>query len=177
MSFSFKKLSIPDLVIVESKVFEDERGFFTEKYRKSEFQQQGLPDFIQDNYSHSRFGVIRGLHYQVSPHTQGKLVTVLKGRILDVAVDVRKNSKYFGKWVGIELSDDNNLSFFIPPGFAHGFVALSPEVCFLYKCTTEYNPLSERGIRWDDPDLNIDWKVINPIVSERDKKLPLLKEL
>lgn len=147
-----------------------------ERYKKSDFDQYNIPAFVQDNYSCSKFGVVRGLHYQLSPHAQGKLVTVIKGKIWDVAVDVRKDSISFGKWEGIELSEENNLSFYIPPGFAHGFVALSDNVHFFYKCTNEYDLLSEYGIRWDDPDLNIDWKVANPLLSERDRKWPFLRD-
>jgi dTDP-4-dehydrorhamnose 3,5-epimerase len=176
MPFNFKKLEIPDLLLIESKVFKDERGFFNEKYKQSEFKKEQIPDFVQDNFSYSKQGVIRGVHYQLPPYSQGKLVTVLKGKIWDVAVDMRKSSAYFSKWVGVELSDENNLSFYIPAGFAHGFAVLSPEALFLYKCTNEYSAVSERGVRWDDPELNIDWKAENPILSERDMKLPLLKD-
>jgi len=176
MSFNFKKLSIPDLLIIEPSVFKDERGFFFEKYKQSDFDKQGMPHFVQDNFSVSKQGVVRGLHYQLPPYAQGKLISVVKGKVWDVAVDVRKNSAFFGKWVGVELSEENNLSFYIPPGFAHGFAALSPEVCFLYKCTEEYDHSSERGIVWNDPALAIDWKINDPIVCERDKKLPLLKD-
>jgi dTDP-4-dehydrorhamnose 3,5-epimerase len=176
MPFNFKKLEIPDLILIEPKVFKDERGFFTEKYKQSEFKAQEIPDFVQDNYSYSKQGVIRGVHYQVPPYTQGKLVTVLKGKIWDVAVDMRKSSAYFGKWVGVELSDENNFSFYIPAGFAHGFAVLSSEALFLYKCTNEYNVASERGVRWDDPELNIDWKITNPIMTKKDLDSPLFKD-
>lgn len=176
MFFNFKKLSIPDLLLIEPSVFKDGRGFFFEKYKQSDFGGQNIPNFVQDNYSFSRQGVIRGLHYQSPPHAQGKLVSVVKGRVWDVAVDIRKNSDFFGKWVGVELSEENNLSFYIPPGFAHGFAALSPEVGFFYKCTSEYNPSCERGIAWNDPFLAIDWKINNPTLCDRDKKLPLLKD-
>jgi len=177
MSFNFKKLEIPDLILIEPKVFSDERGFFMEKYKKSDFENLGIPDFVQDNFSYSKKDVVRALHYQISPHTQGKLVTVIKGKIWDVAVDLRKDSEYFGKWVGVELSDENNLSFYIPPGFAHGFSVLSPEVYFLYKCTSEYDASSERGIVCNDPSLNIDWKVENPIICDRDKNLPKFNQV
>ena len=176
MSFNFKKLSIPDLLLIEPKVFIDERGFFMEKYKQSDFKEQGIPDFVQDNYSYSKFGVIRGLHYQLPPYAQGKLVNVVKGKVLDVAVDMRKDSIYFGKWVGVELSDENNFSFYIPPGFAHGFVVLSPEAHFFYKCTREYNINSERGVIFEDPFLGIDWKVENPQLCDRDRKLPKFSE-
>ena len=176
MAFNFKKLLIPDLLLIEPKVFTDERGFFMEKYRKSDFEKEDIPDFVQDNYSYSKLNVVRALHYQLHPHEQGKLVTVLKGKIWDVAVDIRKNSKYFGKWIGVELSDENNLSFYIPPGFAHGFAVLSQEAYFIYKCTSEYNSACERGIAWNDPTLSIDWKVTDPQLCDRDKELPKLSE-
>lgn len=176
MSFGFKKLSIPGLLVIESNVFKDERGFFMEKYKRSSFADEQIPDFVQDNYSYSKLNVIRGLHYQSSPHSQGKLVTVIKGKVWDVALDVRKDSAYFGKWVGVELSDENNLSFYVPPGFAHGFAVLSQEAHFIYKCTAEYNSGSEKGIIWNDPVLGIDWKVSDPQLCERDKKWPKLEE-
>ena len=177
MPFISKELDIPGLLLIEPKVFTDERGFFFEKYKQSEFLKFGIPPFVQDNYSYSTKGVIRALHYQASPHAQGKLVSVITGSIWDVAVDLRQNSPCFGKWVGVELSGENNLSLYIPPGFAHGFVALTPEVRFLYKCTEEYDQGSERGIVWNDPTLSIDWKVSNPQVSERDAKLPTLESV
>lgn len=176
MSFNFKKLKIPGLLLIEQTVFNDDRGFFMEKYKKSDFFAQGIPDFVQDNYSYSKYGVLRGLHYQLPPYDQGKLVTVISGKIWDVAVDIRKNSTTFGQWFGVELSDENKLSFYIPPGFAHGFVVLSRDAHFLYKCTSEYNTASERGVRWDDPALKIDWPLSNPQVSDRDKALPKLAE-
>ncbi len=165
---------IQGLLIIESKLIKDERGFFMEKYKQSEFEKLGLPLFKQDNFSVSRKGVIRGLHYQISPYQQGKLVSVVLGRVWDVAVDIRKSSPTFGQWQGVELSDENNLSFYIPPGFAHGFSVLSEKANVLYKCTNEYSQIHEMGIRFDDLDLNIDWKVIQPIVSKKDLKWPLL---
>lgn len=177
MSFNYKKLEIPGLLLIEPKVFTDDRGFFMEKYKQSDFEKEGIPSFVQDNFSYSKLDVVRALHYQIHPHAQGKLVTVIKGKIWDVVVDIRKNSEYFGKWVGIELSDENNLSFYIPPGFAHGFSVLSDDVFFLFKCTAEYDASCERGIVWDDQTLNIDWKIKNPIVCDRDKKLPKFDEL
>ncbi len=176
MNFNFKKLTIPDLILIEPAAFKDNRGFFIERYKQSDFDSQNIPHFVQDNYSFSKQGVIRGFHYQLLPHAQGKLVSVVKGKAWDVAIDVRKKSAFFGKWVGVELSEENNLSFYIPPGFAHGFSALSPEVGFFYKCTSEYNPSCERGIVWNDPALGIDWKVTDPLICEKDKKLPLLKD-
>jgi len=174
MSLNYKKLEIPDLILIKPKIFNDERGFFLEKYKQSDFEELGIPIFKQDNLSFSKQGVIRGLHYQLPPYDQGKLVSVVRGKVWDVAVDLRKNSKSFGQWVGVELSEENNLSFYIPPGFAHGFSVLSPEAKFLYKCTAEYSQTHESGIRFDDPDLNIDWKITNPIVSRKDLTWPTL---
>jgi len=160
-------------MLIQPKVLRDERGFFLEKYKESDFKD--LPRFVQDNFSVSRQGVVRGLHYQIMPYEQGKLVSVVKGRVWDVAVDIRKDSPTFGEWVGVELSDENNFSFYIPPGFAHGFSVLSLEARFLYKCTGEYSKEHERGIRFDDPQLAIDWKVVDPIVSSKDLQWPNLK--
>lgn len=176
MPFIFKKLDLPEIVLIEYSVFPDERGFFAETFKASEFEKNGLPTtFLQDNFSYSKKGVVRGLHYQLNPKAQGKLVRVLKGKILDVAVDVRRESTTFLQKVAVELSSENNRMLFIPAGFAHGFVALSEEVEFLYKCTSEYSKEHERGIRFDDPDINIDWKISNPIVSGKDLELPFAK--
>lgn len=177
MSFIFKKLELPEIVLVESLAFPDERGFFSETFKASDFEKNGLPtNFPQDNFSHSIKGVIRGLHYQLAPKAQGKLVRVIKGKILDVAVDMRRNSPTFLKSVTVELSDENNRMLFIPAGFAHGFVALSDEVDFLYKCTEEYSKEHERGVRFDDPEININWGVSNPIVSKKDLELHYAKD-
>lgn len=177
MAFEFKQLEIPGLVAIQPKVFKDHRGFFLELFKRTDFVDNGIDDgFIQDNLSLSTRNVIRGLHYQLPPAAQGKLVSVIKGRAWDVAVDIRKGSPHFLKWHGVELNDKNHIMLFIPPGFAHGFVALSEEVHFLYKCTAEYAQDLERGIRWDDPDINIEWPIGNPIVSDRDANLPLLKD-
>ncbi|MBT4207506.1 dTDP-4-dehydrorhamnose 3,5-epimerase [bacterium] len=177
MALDYKKLKIPDLILIQPKVLNDDRGFFLEKYKQSDFEEIGLPVFRQDNYSFSKKGVIRGLHYQLPPCAQGKLVSVMKGKVWDVAVDIRKDSKTFGQWVGVELSEENNLSFYIPPGFAHGFSVLSEEAHFFYKCTSEYSKLHERGLRFDDNDLNIDWKVSNPIISSKDEEYPGIKDI
>lgn len=177
MSFIFKKLEIPEVILVEASAFPDERGYFTEVFKASEFEKNGITaSFGQDNFSSSKKGVIRGLHYQLDPKAQGKLVRVLDGRILDVAVDIRRNSPTFLKSVAVELSGENNKMLFIPPGFAHGFVTLSEDVKFLYKCTGEYSKEHERGIRFDDPDININWGISNPIVSEKDLELPYAKD-
>ena len=177
MSFIFTKQAIPEVILVESSLFPDERGFFTEVFRASEFEKNGLPGrFLQDNFSYSKKGVVRGLHYQLDPKAQGKLVRVLKGKILDVAVDVRRKSPTFLQKVAVELSAENNRMLFIPEGFAHGFVSLSEEVFFLYKCTSEYSKEHERGIRYDDPDISMDWEVSEPLVSEKDLELPYAKD-
>lgn len=177
MTFIFKKLEIPEVVLIEAPAFPDERGFFTEVFKASEFEKNGLPTtFLQDNFSSSTKGVIRGLHYQLHPKAQGKLVRVLKGKIIDVAVDIRRGSPTFLKSVAVELSEENNKMLFIPAGFAHGFVTLTDEVKFLYKCTGEYSKEHERGIRFDDPDIGIDWGISNPLVSEKDRQLPFAKD-
>lgn len=177
MSFIFKKLDIPEVILIESSVSLDNRGFFTEIFKASEFKKNGVDtSFMQDNFSQSKKGVIRGLHYQLNPKAQGKLVRVLKGKILDVAVDVRHDSPTFLQKITIELSDENNRMLFIPPGFAHGFVTLSDDVKFLYKCTVEYSKKHERGIRFDDPDINIDWGISSPLLSEKDLRLPYAKD-
>ncbi len=177
MPFEFEPLEIPGLIVIRPKVFKDPRGFFLETFKRSDFADNGIKgEFVQDNLSFSTRDVIRGLHYQLPPEAQGKLVSVIKGRAWDVAVDIRKGSPYFLKWHPVELSEENHTMLFIPPGFAHGFVALSDEVHFLYKCTFEYAQDLERGIRWDDPDINIEWPIENPIVSDRDANLPLLKD-
>lgn len=176
MPFEFIPLEIPGPLVVESRVFGDARGSFTEVYKYSEFAHAGIAEhFVQDNYSRSSRGVLRGLHYQKDPFAQGKLVRCLKGRVFDVVVDIREGSPYFGKWVGIELSEDNGLMFFVPRGFAHGFVVLSDMADFLYKCTAEYSPENDRGLLWNDPSIGIDWPVTEPVLSNKDRALPLLR--
>jgi len=178
MPFSFKPLSIPDVVLVEPTVFPDDRGFFMEAFKASDFEKAGLPiHFVQDNFSCSKKDVIRGLHYQKNPKAQGKLVSVLKGGVWDVAVDLRRQSPTFLKWAAAELNDRNHELLYIPPGFAHGFVALTGEVHLLYKCTNEYDPQADAGIRWDDPDIAIPWPVDRPVLSEKDRRLPLLHQV
>ena len=177
MPFEFSRLSIPDLVVVIPRKFPDGRGFFCETYKRSDFSEHGIPDeFVQDNHSFSSRGVLRGLHYQIPPQAQGKLVSVIGGKIWDVAVDVRKSSCTFGKWAGVELSDENMNMLWIPPGFAHGFVTLSESVHLIYKCTREYDKGCERGIRWDDKDIGIDWPIKDVFISSRDASLPTLIE-
>ncbi|MEN3039645.1 MAG: dTDP-4-dehydrorhamnose 3,5-epimerase [Candidatus Kryptonium sp.] len=176
MPFEFKRLEIPDLYLVIPRVFGDNRGFFMETYKKSDFLEVGIRcDFFQDNHSFSKREVLRGLHYQLHPKAQGKLVRCLRGKIWDVAVDIRKGSPTYGKWVAVELSSENKYALWIPPGFAHGFVALE-DAEVLYKTTEEYCPELDRGIIWNDPDLNISWPIAKPIISEKDSKLPLFRE-
>ncbi len=177
MPFEFKPLEIPDLILVESRAFHDARGHFYEHYKQSEFAANGITDsFPQDNYSLSKKNVIRGLHYQIPPEPQAKLVRVISGVIWDVAVDIRKSSPHYLQWIGVELSGENRSMLYIPPGFAHGFVALSDDVHLMYKCSTEYSPTYERGISYNDPKINISWPVSNPIISQRDQELPLLAD-
>ena len=179
MPFEFERQSISDVILVTPKVFGDNRGFFMESYKKSEFCANGIDvEFNQDNHSKSTKGVLRGLHYQQEPYGQAKLVRCSRGRIYDVAVDIRPNSPTFGKYVKVELSEDNKKILYIPAGFAHGFVALSDEVELLYKASGEYNPQADRGILWNDSDINIDWGInFEPILSEKDKAQPTLKEV
>lgn len=177
MAFKFNPTGIEGLTIIDSDKFGDKRGFFMETFRESLFFEGGIKaHFKQDNCSFSTKGVLRGLHYQLAPHTQGKLVRVVEGSIWDVALDIRKNSPTFGKWHGVELNEDNNLAFYIPPGFAHGFVVLSDVALVIYKSTEEYKPESERGIRWNDPAVGIKWPTENPKIAERDANFPLLKD-
>jgi len=171
----FLSTEIPEVLIIQPRVFEDSRGFFMESYQKQKFVQAGIPyEFVQDNHSSSQIFTLRGLHYQIS-HTQGKLVRAVIGEIYDVAVDLRKNSPYFGKWVGAYLSAENKHQLWIPPGFGHGFLALSPRNDVVYKATDYYDREGERCIRWDDPDLGIAWPIpegVSPIISENDKSAP-----
>ena len=179
MPFSFKKLEIEDVILVTPQVFGDSRGFFMESYQKSVFEQNGIKDdFNQDNHSKSTKGVLRGLHYQTNPKAQAKLVRCPRGKIFDVAVDLRKNSPTFGKWVGEILSEENKNMLYIPAGFAHGFVVLSDEAELLYKASNEYSPQNDRGIRWNDHEINVDWRIdFEPLISEKDSKQPYLKEV
>lgn len=167
--------AIPDVLIVEPKVFGDERGFFYESFNQKTFNETtGLDvQFVQDNHSRSRQGVLRGLHYQLPPHAQGKLVRCVRGAVFDVAVDIRHSSPTFGKWVGVELSEANHRQLWIPPGFAHGFLTLSETADFLYKTTDYYSPVYERGIIWNDIDLMIKWPLLSEItVSKKDELAP-----
>jgi len=176
MVFTFNKLKIPDVILVTSKSFSDDRGFFLESFKNSEFTTNGIKTkFVQDNFSHSIKGVLRGLHYQKNPKAQAKFVTALRGEIFDVAVDIRKNSPTFGQWVGEILSDENHKSLYIPEGFAHGFCVLSEEADVFYKVNNEYSPENERGIIWNDPQININWPIDMPILYDKDSALPLLE--
>lgn len=166
-------LAIPDVVILEPQVFGDDRGFFYESYNRQKFREAtGVdPDFVQDNHSRSQRNVLRGLHYQLQPKAQGKLVRVVAGEVFDVAVDIRRGSPTFGKWVGAILSAQNKKQLWIPPGFAHGFVTLSDDAEFLYKTTDFYSPPHDRCIRWDDPAIGIEWPIVgSPLLSEKDQQ-------
>lgn len=170
---------IPDLLILEPKVFGDDRGFFLESWNASVFKELGLDlQFVQDNHSRSARGVLRGLHFQ-NPNPQGKLVRVVAGRVWDVAVDLRKSSPTFGKWAGVELSAANKRMFWVPPGFAHGFVSLEDGTDFLYKCTSFYEPANEHSLAWDDPTVGIEWPLegIGPQLSAKDKQGKPLAEI
>jgi len=171
--------AIPDVLIVEPRIFGDQRGYFFECYNREKYRAAGiLCEFVQDNESFSRRGVLRGLHYQAAPFTQAKLVRVISGSVLDVAVDIRRNSPTFGRHVAVELSGENFRQLFIPRGFAHGFVVLSEEARFAYKCDNSYSPPHERGVAFDDPELGIDWK-LDPelfLLSPKDKLNPRLAE-
>lgn len=179
MPFNFKKLKIEGLVVIEPRVFPDERGYFMETYKESDFVKAGINEkFSQDNHSYSGLGVLRGLHFQKEPFAQGKLVRVINGTVWDVAVDLRKGSPTYLRWHGEYLNGENNKMFYIPPGFAHGFVVLTENTHILYKCTNEYNKQSESGIRWNDPDIAIKWPYTDtPVVSKQDQVLPFLKDL
>lgn len=173
------KTNIEGVVILEPRIFKDARGYFFESFSTREFQEKVSPTtFVQDNESYSSYGVIRGLHFQKPPFTQAKLVRVIKGAVLDVAVDIRKGSPTYGQHVAVELTEENHRQLFIPHGFAHGFSVLSEEVLFQYKCDNYYAPQNEGGILWNDPNLGIDWRIPaeKAILSEKDFKHPLLKD-
>lgn len=177
---AFIKTEIEDVIIFEPRVFEDDRGYFFESYNEKLFKENGIPNkFIQDNQSYSKYGTIRALHFQKREFAQAKLVRVLKGKVLDVAVDLRPESKTFGKHVAVELSAENKKQLFIPRGFAHGFSVLSETAIFAYKCDNSYNKDSEGGLQYNDPEIGIDWKIPagKVILSEKDKINPLLKDL
>ena len=176
LPFTFKKLSIPDVILIEAKSFPDKRGYFLENFKESIFIENGINTrFVQDNFSHSIKGVLRGLHFHKNPKAQAKLITTLRGEIFDVSVDIRKNSPTYGKWVGEILSEQNHKLLYIPEGFAHGFCILSEEADVFYKVSQEYSPEHDSGFIWNDPEIDIKWPIDKPIISERDLKLPLLK--
>jgi len=177
MPFVFNKCEISGLVVVEPRAFADDRGFFLESYKKSDFVNNGIDiEFRQDNHSLSSKGVLRGLHYQKPPFAQAKLVRVIKGSAWDVAVDIRRNSRTYKQWFAVELSGENKKMFYIPEGFAHGFLALTDEVQLMYKCSNEYSPQHDAGIIWNDPELAIKWPFSDPVLSEKDIVLPLLRD-
>ena len=174
-----KKTRIPGVVIIEPRLFKDDRGYFFESFSERDFNTQVREiHFVQDNESKSSYGVLRGLHFQKPPYAQSKLVRVIKGAVLDVAVDIRKGSPTFGQHIAVELTEENHRQFFIPRGFAHGFSVLTDEVIFQYKCDNFYAPQSEGALAWDDPELGIDWKIPTDkvILSEKDKHHPRLKD-
>lgn len=169
---------LPGLLVIDPKVFGDERGYFFESFNQKVFEAAGLEtNFLQDNESKSARGVLRGLHFQAPPFEQGKLVRVARGAVMDVSVDIRKASPTYGKWESFELSEHNKRMLWIPPGFAHGFVSLESDTIFIYKCTNVYHSESEGSVRWNDQDLGIVWGVEDPVVSEKDQQAPLFSEL
>jgi dTDP-4-dehydrorhamnose 3,5-epimerase len=177
MPFEFRKFEISGPQLVCPRIFDDERGYFFELYKHTDFTSGEIEEhFVQDNFSRSAKGVLRGLHYQKDPAAQGKLVMCMKGVIYDVAVDIRKGSPTFGKWVGAELTDSNRFMLYVPPGFAHGFQVISDGAEVLYKCTAEYSPQNDRGIIWNDRDINISWPLAEPVFSSKDKLHPALRD-
>jgi len=170
-------LEIPEVKLIKPRVFPDDRGFFLQTYHEKVYREAGIDvTFVQDNWSHSTKGVLRGLHYQLE-HAQEKLVSVIRGEVFDVAVDIRGGSPTFGHWTGTVLSAENHHQLFVPKGFAHGFCVLSDEVDFFYKCSDFYTLGDEHGIRWDDPEIGIDWPMDNAILADKDRTAPLLKEI
>jgi dTDP-4-dehydrorhamnose 3,5-epimerase len=175
--FKSRTLEIPDVIVVEPAVFSDNRGFFAETYKASDFRNMGIPDsFVQDNHSLSAKGVLRGIHYQLHPKSQGKLVRVVRGAVYDVALDMRKGSPYYGKWVAVVLSEDNRHMLWVPPGFGHGFQALQDGAEVLYKTTEEYDPSLDRGLLWCDSELAIPWPLKDAILSPKDAGLPAFRK-
>lgn len=172
-----KRTKLPGVLLLEPDVFSDERGYFLETWTSTRYEDVGIQGpFVQDNVSFSKKHVLRGLHFQY-PQSQGKLVQVLSGQVVDVAVDIRVNSPTFGQWLSEVLSDENHRQIYIPPGFAHGYCVISDTAVFSYKCTDFYNPATGNGIIWNDPDLNIDWSIKEPILSPKDANYPRLKDL
>jgi dTDP-4-dehydrorhamnose 3,5-epimerase len=174
----FTRIGPEGLILVKPRIFNDDRGYFYESYNSELFKKAGIPhEFVQDNQSLSAKNVLRGLHFQKPPYSQGKLVRVLSGAVLDVAVDIRKSSPTFGQHIVVELSAANKLMLWIPPGFAHGFLSLEDQTIFLYKCTAPYHKESESGIIWNDPELGIDWNMTDPLVSGKDLELPVFSKM
>lgn len=177
MPFSFHNSGVGEILIIEPRLFPDDRGFFFEAYKYSDFSAQGIPAFVQDNQSHSRKGILRGLHFQAPPFSQGKLVRVVAGEVIDVGVDLRQSSATYGKSVAVRLSAENKRMLYLPPWCAHGFEVLSDEAEVIYKVTTEYNKDAERGLLWSDSALGIDWPDTQPLLTQRDANLPCLAGL
>ena len=178
MPFKFIRKQISDVVLIEPIVFEDDRGFFLEAIKFSDFKANGITKpFVQVNHSKSKKGVLRGLHYQAAPNEQGKLIQVIRGEIFDVAVDIRKESPTFGKWVSEHLSSDKKKMLYIPAGFAHGFCVISDEAEIIYYCTEEYSKKHDRGIMWNDPAIGINWPIKPSSISEKDQSQPFLKDI
>ena len=177
MAIRSTETSIPGVLIIEPQVFHDDRGFFLETFHSNKYVEGGIDRaFVQDNHSHSQFGTLRGLHYQLG-HAQGKLIYVVRGEIFDVAVDIRKGSPFFGKWVGVTLSAENKHLLYVPEGFAHGFCVVSETADVIYKCTDVYSPKDEGGVFWADPEVGINWPVETPILSEKDSRYSKLSEI
>lgn len=177
MAFKISQTKIPEVLVVKPEVFGDSRGFFLETYHYKKYSENGLKKtFVQDNHSRSSRGILRGLHYQLNT-PQAKLVYAATGEILDVAVDIRKGSPAFGKWVGIILSEENRFQLYVPEGFAHGFCVLSETADVIYKCSELYSPEDDRGINWSDENININWPTKDPLLSNKDKNLPMLKDI
>ncbi len=180
MNFEFEPQAIPEVILVKPRVFGDERGFFLESYKGADFKANGITvDFMQDNRSRSSKGTLRGLHYQLAPYAQAKLVSVARGEVLDIAVDIRKGSPHYGKWVGTILSDENQHQLFVPEGFAHAFYVLSDIADVTYKVNAPYMPSHDSGIRWNDPTIGVDWQIDSgetPLLSEKDAQLAFLEE-
>jgi dTDP-4-dehydrorhamnose 3,5-epimerase len=177
MPFEFERLELPGVFLIQAKAFPDERGFFLEIYRQPDFKANGIVlPFVQDNFSYSRRGALRGLHYQKEPKAQGKLVSVLSGEIFDVVVDLRRGSPTYCQWMGVRLREDGYQMLYVPEGFAHGFQALTDDVRVAYKVTAEYAPGLDRGIAWNDPELGIKWPIPDPLLSAKDSQLPNLNK-
>jgi len=178
MRFEFERLPLDGLVLIKPKAFFDGRGYFMESYRESDFFAAGINNrFVQDNHSFSVKNVLRGLHFQLNPRAQGKLVRVVQGAVWDVAVDLRRQSPTFAKWEGYELTGENRHMLYIPPGFAHGFLVTSNSALFAYKCTRSYDPTAEGGVLWNDPDVGIEWPNLAPVLYKRDRCFPRLADI